>query len=300
MILLYPDFNKEGAIVMGILITLLSNGTHLIESMLIKKYDSKHSGGGFFFTAIVSFFSMMFFVLTSLGKLNFSSDVLIYGLIAGVFYCSASFLTYVSYSIGSFALTSLILSYSILVSIAYGIFALKEDVGIFMAIGLALLMISFFLSRKKSSAGDKRFSTKWLICILASALLAGLFGVVKRIQQIEFDKAYDNEFMIIALAFSTIIMVTAGIVTGGLKTFHPSGILYAMGAGFSNGATNLIGLLATGFFAIPISLYSPLSAGVKIILSFIISGVVYKEKFLKRQIVGVILGTAALVLLNLK
>jgi multidrug transporter EmrE-like cation transporter len=51
---------------------------------------------------------------------------------------------------------------------------------------------------------------------------------------------------------------------------------------------------------IPISIAAPTRSGIKIVISFLISLFIFKEKLTKRQVVGVIIGAAALVLLNLK
>lgn len=111
---------------MAALLILVSTVTHLAESLFIKHYNTKHSKGGFLFTAFVSFFSMLFFLLTDRGGFQVPRELWIYAIAAGVLYCSASFLTYVALQIGSYAMSMLILSYSIVLSIGYGIIFLKE------------------------------------------------------------------------------------------------------------------------------------------------------------------------------
>ena len=49
---------------------------------------------------------------------------------------------------------------------------------------------------------------------------------------------------------------------------------------------------------IPLTLVSPVRAGSKILLSFLVSLLLFREKFSARQLVGVGVGTAALVLLQ--
>ena len=82
-----------------------------------------------------------------------------------------------------------------------------------------------------------------------------------------------------------------------MKYILKNGGLYAMGAGFSNGGTNLLQLFA--FTLLPMSLVAPMTSGASILISFVISKVIFKEKFSKLQYVGVILGGIALVLFNL-
>ena len=68
------------------LLVLLSSGTSLIEGTLIKKYNAKHTKGGFIFTAMVSLFSMLFFVLTDKGGLVFPAEMIPLGIISGFLY----------------------------------------------------------------------------------------------------------------------------------------------------------------------------------------------------------------------
>ena len=104
-----------------ILLILISTAASLVEGVVIKKYNTKHTGGDFLFTGIVSLFSMLFFVVTDKNGFDFRTGVFVYGIISGIMYCSASVYTYIALECGSFAMTMLILSYTILFSIVYGI-----------------------------------------------------------------------------------------------------------------------------------------------------------------------------------
>ena len=60
---------------------------------------------------------------------------------------------------------------------------------------------------------------------------------------------------------------------------------------------NLLGLVVT--LLMPISVSSPTSSGIKSLFSFLSSLIIFKEKFLTRQVVGVIIGAVAVILLNI-
>ena len=284
---------------MAFLLILLGKSLNLAEGILIKKYNAHHTKGGFIFTALVSLFSMLFFVITDADGFHLPDGILPYAVISGILYCSASFLTYVALSCGSFAMSMLILSYSIVFSIGYGLIVLKEPASIFTYIGLGIMMLSLYLVRGDKESSDKKFSIKWLVCILLSVFGNGMFGVVQRMQQIRFDNSCTHEFMIISLGLSAVILLIIGLAKDGreLKYIVKNGILYASLAGLSNGAANLLALVVNTM--IPLSIASPTSAGVKIILSFLLSKLIFKESFLKRQVAGIILGTLALVFLNI-
>ena len=140
-------------------------------------------------------------------------------------------------------------------------------------------------------------SAKWLVYILLSVIGSGMYSVITRMQQIRFDGAYDNECLAIGLGVSTVVLLAAGIVTDGkyLKEIVKYGIPYAMGAGIVNGLRNMLSLFVCLY--LPISLSSAMGSGLKIVISFAVSYFLFKESFLKRQIAGVVVGAAALVLL---
>ncbi|MBR7098116.1 MAG: EamA family transporter, partial [Clostridia bacterium] len=155
---------------MSALLIFLSTASNLAESIFIKHYNARHNRGGFIFTAFISFFSMLFFLVTDRNGFCLPPDLWWYAIIAGVLYCSASFLTYVALKIGSYAMTMLILSYSIVMSIGYGLFFLNERATVFTVIGLALVLVSLYLVRAKKTEEKKdKVSLWWLICVIVSA-----------------------------------------------------------------------------------------------------------------------------------
>ncbi len=282
---------------MAYFLVVVSVLASLVEGIFIKKYNAKHSRGGFIFTGIVSLFSMLCFLFSNKLAFEFSTELLPYAIISGFLFCTASLLTYVALTCGSFSMSMLIMSYSIVFPIVYGIVFINEPVTDCSLIGFALLSVSLFLTRGRTVGG--RFSVKWLICILLSFFGSGMFSVVKRMQQIRFKDAYNNEFMIITLGISAFVLLLAGVLIDGkhLKEIVKYGFPYAALAGVSNGASNMLSLVVNMFM--PISLSSPLSSGVKIVVSFAISSALFKEKYLPRQIAGVAVGALALVFLNL-
>ena len=290
--------------VIALLLATLGTGIHQVEGVMIKKYNSKHNKGGFIFTALISLFAMLFFFITDKGGLNFPTEMIPYGIASGAFYCIASFLTFVAFGCGSFVLTNLFLSYSLLFSVGYGLFVLNDPATPLTYSGLALMMISVFLVRgaKKDSSDEKKVkvSLKWILCVALSVIGSGMFGVMQKLQQVKFEGSCDNEFMIVTLGFSTAVLLIAGIIMNGKDLLYilRHGGLYASLAGISNGATNLLNLVVNAM--IPISIAAPTRSGIKIVISFLISLFIFKEKLTKRQVAGVIIGALALILLNLK
>ena len=277
---------------------------HQTEGLMIKKYNSKHGEGGMVFIAMVSFFSMLFFVITDRGGFDFSSELLPYGIISGVIFAATSYLTCVALGCGSFVLTNLFLSYSLLIPTFYGLFILDESATVLIYVGLAMMAVSIFLTQKKDGTNQEkcgeRTSLLWIASVAFSVVGSGLFGVMQKLQQVKFNQSYDSEFMIITLGVSSMLLLVMGMIKDKRVAFSAlrRGGAYALIAGASNGATNLLNLTVNAM--LPISIAAPSRSGVTIVTSFLISLIIFKEKLSARQILGVIIGMAALVALNLK
>lgn len=284
---------------MAILLVGVGMLIHQLESIFIKQYNQKYEKGGFLFTAVTSLFAMLFFMLTDPGGFTVPAAMLPYGVLAGLLFCSASFLTYVALGCGSFVLSNLILSYSLLIYIAYGVLWLGEPTTVSIWFGIGLMLVSLFLVRGSKEQDTGGFSWKWLLAIITSSVCSGLFGVVRRAQQIRFADGCTNEFMIVALSISAVVLFSVGAVRerNQLLTVLKQCGGYAALAGIANGASNL--LAAWVELLLPLSVVAPTRAGVQILLSFAFSRFLFRERFLRRQIVGVLLGAVALVLLNM-
>ena len=296
---------------MPYLIILLSSLTHFAESAFLKKNNQKNPDGGFVFMALISFAAMLFslctYLITDTDKGDFTPEVIPYAILSGVFYCAASFLTYLSIGCGPFAITMLILSYSIVITCTYGIIFVNEEYSVLTFVAFAIIALSLFLVRQKSEPESKdedgepkkKVSLKWLICITVSVVTSALYGIVLREQQIRFNDTVTSECMIITFATSAIILLVIGIIESKGKTLSLLGRCapYAAAAGAANGATNLLSMVLNTMMALSIS--SPTRSIVKTAITFLYSYFILKERFLPRQIIGIILGVAAVVLLNI-
>ena len=287
---------------MAIVLIIINCFVGMIEGTLIKKYNSKHSEGGFLFTGIVSLFSMLFFLITDRNGLEFPPEIWIYAVPAGICFCSASFFTYVALGCGSFALTMLVLSYPLVFKIVYGLAFLKEPGSVFTYVGIVLVLISiYFIKSEGNESGVKKTVTPfWVLAMVISIFGCGFYGVLVKMQQVRFKDAYSNEFMIICLAISAAVLITVGLYHDRGKIMHilRCGGIYAALAGFSNGATNLLSLIVQTMM--PISLLAPLNVGIGNLVKVLISLFIFKEKLNRNQIIGIVLGTAALILFSIR
>ena len=286
---------------MGYLFILLFSLLNLGEGIAIKEYGKRHGKGGMLVNALISLFAMTFFIATDKGGFCFNEKMIPLGIINSVLYASGFYLSFVAYKLGSFGLTKLVSSFSLLFPIFYGLLFLDEEATVLTFVGIfgilcAIALINF---KKGTQNENHNFSFKWLLCILTSAVANGFISIITRYQQIEFNNEASNEFMIISLGGAFVILTAMSFVLdrNNFKYILRHGSPYGMVAGAFNGAKNFITLLI--YLYLPISLSSPIKTGVNTILAFSVSILLYKENFTKIQFVGVALGAISVILLNI-
>lgn len=289
---------------MGTLFIILNQLFHQGEGMLLRHYGKKHGSGGMFFNAFVCFFAMLFFVVTDKGDLYFPAQLLIYGIADGVMFAAAFYSTYVALHLGSYAITKLVSSFSCIVPILYGVAFLQERINIVTYFSFVLVLVSMLLvngndEKDKHNSEKKSLSVKWLVSAVISAVSNGFIFVIMRMQQLEFEKKCDNEFMIISLFSAFVLLFAIGLVTERHRLTYVAkhGSLYSAIAGILNGAANFANLYILIY--VPISIATPLKTGVGIVMSFVVSVLIYKERFTRNQLVGAVVGFVGLMLLKI-
>ena len=111
----------------------------------------------------------MFFVVTS-SKLDFNLSFVPYSIGFAIAYAVASIFMVLAIAHGSLTLTSLFISYSLMIPTFYGLI-IGDTVGAGFIPGLLLLVISLFLTN--NSDEKAKFSFKWIMWSLAALITAG-------------------------------------------------------------------------------------------------------------------------------
>ncbi len=292
---------------MGYLLILLVVALNMGESIAVKAYAKKYNSGGFIMNAIIALFACAFFVikvLISREGFNFLGAMLPYALVNSVFYFCGFYLAYVAFKIGPFGLTRLVASFSLMFPIFYGIFFLNEPTTVFTYLGIALIVAAMVMMnyKGKSATAEKQEGTvslKWFVCILVSTVSNGFISIMTKMQQVKFNDACSEEFQIISIGCSFIFLAIIGLISDrkNLGYVLKNGTLYGALSGLFNGAKNFIILFI--YELLPISIVSPLKAGLAIIASFLLSVIAYKEKYTVLQKIGVACGGAAVVILTI-
>lgn len=269
-----------------------------VQNIAKKFFNKKVIGGTYLFNAISIFFALIFFVVTMKNPI-FSTEYLIYSFLFALSYITAGVFSFLAIKEGSLSLSSLIISYSLLVPSAYGLIFQNEKFTLFLLIGLTLLIISLFLINFENKNEKPQITFKWLIYIVLAFLGNGFCSTVQRIQQIECEGKFKNEFMVVALLISFLVFMVLTILYDrkDLLINVKKGFISCFICGISNGVVNLFVIILS--LSMAASVMFPIISGGGIILSAVVAIFFFKEKLSLPQYIGLILGIASVVFLNL-
>lgn len=267
------------------------------QHIMKKEYDVKRKAKNQLVFSFVSvFFAMIFFLMSSGFKLEFKMEILPYSIAFAVAYSVSVIGTNVAISKGPLALSSMISSYAMLIPTAYGIIFLKEQISAFVYTGILFLIIALYLINAKKE--NRKFPLVWVFYMGMGFLGNGLCSTIQKIKQINLGPIRNNEFMILALAIS-LVMIGVAILFGKYdkKAMFKGAAKYGAFVGLANGATNLLILLLTA--VVPNAVLFPIVSGGAIVLTFLVSFVFYKEIPSRVQLVGYVFGAVGVVLLSI-
>lgn len=268
-----------------------------LQGVLKKPYTDKTKGKGvYFFTAATAFFALVFFVISADG-FEFKIGVLPYAAAFAIFYCLSTVFTVLAVPIGPLSLTTLMISYSLLLPTFYGILFLDDKVTTGLVVGIVLLLISIFLSNGKIEG--KGISVKWLVYAAIASVSNGMCSVMQKMEQVAFDGAFKNEFMIMALTIVMVVMILMIFLKERkeIKFYVKSGWLICTACGVMNGMVNLLTMVVMG--KMPLSVFYPVLSAGGLLATYLLSKFMYKEKLTKLQFAGLMVGMVSAVFLNI-
>ena len=266
------------------------------------RYNAKCSSGAFFFSGMISFFAMCFFMAVN-RNWAWSPDLILPALGFGLSYAAATVFVVLAIKCGSLAKTALIMSYSLLIPAFVGLIVLHEPLGATMIVGLVLLAVSLWLTNYRKDIGEQpqeRVSLKWVFFLIIGFVGNGMCSTVQKLTpHFLGDDINQNLYMIMALGFSAVVLIAASFITRetDLKSILRVGTPLSLLCGVFNGGVNYLVIFLNPFIAA--SVMFPVLAAGEIILIFPYSLLVRKEKFTLAQWIGFIIGVLAVILLNL-
>lgn len=304
--------------------TALAATAQSIFKQIFNEKCAKRSA--YFFSAMTAFTAMLFFILINVFYSKdwyYNAELLLPSAAFAISYAASSVFSVLAIFYGPLAKSSLVISYSLLIPSLYGIFvqgiyikvirdgtatlseAMKEALSPTLIIGTLLLIAALFLvnyEKKEKDAEEKKITLKWLLYVILAFVGNGLCSTVQTAKQDFYGPEGSNVFMIVALAIVVLLLVSAALgfknQRVAVKDTAAKGWSPAVFGGIANGVMNFFVLLLTAN-KFPASVLYPVVSGGSLLMIFLWSFLVKKERFTASQYVGYALGVASLVLLNI-
>ena len=280
-----------------------------IKSYYIKKNCEKtsqyYSINGFIFL----FCALSIFVFNGF-KFSISLYSFLLALLFGAINMAYAVINSYCIKIGPYGYTMLISYLSTGFTAISGAIFWDEKLTILKIVGIVLMLVCFVLS-VDTSTKDKKTSIKWLIFCIVSLILMASVGIVQKIHQSNAVYANElNEFLVVALFTSTILLFALYpyflnkekkdlIALSENKKPKVSRylvfLIIMMIIGMSASINNVFNLFLSG--KVETAIFFPISNGIPLLASLIVSLVFYKEKLKVKQLLGLIVGVIAIVVL---
>lgn len=267
----------------------------------LTKLFNRQSDEAAVFNVLRAFTAFLMFFLISLPDAAFHIPTIAFGMGYGVFLSIAMYMGYLALCLGPMALTSMMISFSVLFPVLWGIVLRHEEVTILQGAAFLLLLIALFLVNadklRQKTKPDTDYK-KWFLYAAATCLCNGGCSILQKEHQTAFPGLYSREFMAAAMGMCTVIFLCIAVRKVTFMSFRQtSGKWYAVFAGITNSTANFCTLIMTGMENASV-LFPMISAGT-IIATLICGILIFREKPKVNQYAALTAGILSVILLKL-
>ena len=296
---------------MSIPLTLILSLAAALGGSIAKKYytDKEPTGlsGGFDFNAVACLTAAV--ILLCWGGFGASSVfTIVLGVAFGAVTALQGITNIAALQVGPMSYTSVIISFSTLISSLSGVMFFDESLGWAQIVGMVLMLASFVLAAK-SDVDEKKANLKWLFMCLIAFVATGGIGVMQKVHQSSEYRDELNAFLIIAFVSSAVLCAFFAALmkrresrfanekekkkNGKRQVWLLLGIMIASGACVA--VNNKFNLYLSG--VMDSAVFFPIVNGGGLVLTTLAAVLLFKEKLSTKQWIGVVLGIASVVFL---
>jgi len=292
---------------MSIPLTLILSLAAALVGSIAKKYytDKEPTGlsGGFVFNAVACLTAAV--ILLCWGGFGASSVfTIVLGVAFGAVTALQGITNIAALQVGPMSYTSVIISFSTLISSLSGVMFFDESLGWAQIMGMVLMLASFVLAAK-SDVDEKKANLKWLFLCLIAFVATGGIGVMQKVHQSSEYRDELNAFLIIAFVSSAVLCAFFAALmkrresrfaeekNGKRQVWLLLGIMIASGACVA--VNNKFNLYLSG--VMDSAVFFPIVNGGGLVLTTLAAVLLFKEKLSTKQWIGVVLGIASVVFL---
>jgi len=272
------------------------------QSVTVKLFDRDcpHSTA---FNAIRSCTAFLLFAIAAAFDFTFHMPTVIFGLMYGASLCLSMYAGYKALCHGPMALTSMLVSFSVIIPLIWGITVGNETLKLIQYPALVLLLAAIVFTNtdkfrtKSNEGGEKRYGI-WLLFVGVTFLCNGICSVLQKQHQTLYPESYSKEFMLFATLLCSIVFSIAALKKVSFKELRTlKGKHFGVLSGLANGLANFLTLILAGLENASV-LFPIISAGT-IFVSLICGRLIFRDKLKVNHFAALAAGMAAVVLLKL-
>jgi drug/metabolite transporter (DMT)-like permease len=202
---------------------------------------------------------------------------------------------------GPMALTSMLVSFSVVIPLIWGITVGNETLKTMQYPALILLFLAIIMTnvdKMKVKQTTPINYGAWLLFVGITFACNGICSILQKQHQTLYPEAYSKEFMLFAMLLCSVVFVISALRKISLKELQRiRGKRYGVLSGLANGLANFLTLVLAGLENTSV-LFPIISAGT-ILAALICGRVVFKEKLKANHYAALVSGIIAVVLMKL-
>ena len=276
---------------------ILSNIT---QSAATKAFNQRNYAPAFF-NIIKAASALLITLIFSLPTFKLHLPTVIFGLAYGAMLSSSMYAGYEALCRGPMALTSMLVSFSVVIPFTWGVTVRNEEMTPLKAVAIVLLICAIICTNadKIAHRGEKKKGFgAWLAFVALTFVCNGAFSVLQKEHQTLYPSQYKQEFTVFALLLCTVIYSVPFLLRKEKRAFGEiKGKSFALLAGVTTVLSSLLTLMLASFENASI-LFSIISAG-GVLASLLCGRFVFREKLRSNHYLALVLGIVSIVLMKL-
>jgi drug/metabolite transporter (DMT)-like permease len=202
---------------------------------------------------------------------------------------------------GPMALTSMLVSFSVVIPLIWGITVGNETLKTMQYTALVLLFLAIIMTNVDKMKVKQMTPTNygaWLLFVGITFASNGICSILQKQHQTLYPEAYSKEFMLFAMLLCSVVFSISAFRKISPKELRGiKGKRYGVLSGLANGLANFLTLVLAGLENASV-LFPIISAGT-ILAALICGRVVFKEKLKANHYAALVSGIIAVVLMKL-
>ena len=274
-----------------------------LNSAVLHKAELSEKGAIYKFNLFGTLVWCVCLFIANGGRLHFDTTALLWGCVYGVTQALFILFKTAAMNSGPVSITTLIGNCSLVVSVVVCFILWNEPISLADMIGLALLMLGLTLATYKKSNGT--FTKKWAVLSFLFLVLGAGVGITFKAFGKSGGTAYTSDMMIVAafvmlISYTAICLFTGGFASKSNKYTKKEKrlfIILALVSGLLSCLYNRLNIYLSGILDGVI--FFPSFNGGVVVLSTVVSMIIFNEKLSVKQLLGLLLGISGICIIGI-